>query len=152
MITYQEELYDDIIEEMKPLFVEHYHEVAMYQDKIDLNPDYVAYKAMADAGVIHFLTVRDEGKMIGYTVTLLHAHPHYKDHDMAVNDILYVHPDYRHGEVAPTLLSKLEQIMKQNGVSVMTFHMKTHKPFETLMSFLAYDKAEALFMKYIKED
>ena len=152
MVKYQVENYKDIIEEMKPLLEEHYKEIAMYQDHIDLNPNYYLYELMSATGQVHFFSARDDGKLIGYCVTFVHPNPHYKDHIYAVNDIVYVDPEYRHSLVAPTMLTNLEAIMKDAGVSVMSFHMKTYKPFESLMSGLGYDKAEILFMKYIKEE
>lgn len=154
MITYQEEKFDDVIEEMKPLLEDHYVEVAMYQDKIELNPNWGIYQAMNDVGNVHIFTARDDerdGKLIGYCVTFMQNNPHYMDHEYAVNDVIYVDPEYRHTEVAPMMLSELEKIMKSQGVSVMTFHMKTHLPFETLMQSLGYDDAEKLYTKYIKD-
>lgn len=152
MITYQEEEYAEVIDELKPLLVDHYHEVAMYQDEIELNPNYVEYGALAGLGMLHILTARDEGKVVGYVVSILNHNLHYMDHLFCVNDVLYVDPEYRHTEVAPNMLSELEAIMREKGVSVMTYHMKVFKSFETLMDLLGFDHAEHLYMKYIKED
>ena len=152
MITYQEESYSEIIEELKPLLELHYKEIAMYQDNIDLNPNYGIYEIMYETGQVHFYTARDNKELVGYAITFMQQHPHYMDHVFAVNDIVYVKEEHRHTDVAPTMLTKLEQIMKDDGVSVMTFHMKSFKPFETLMDYLEFDKAEFLFTKYIKDD
>lgn len=151
MIEYNEEKFEEVIEELKPLLNDHYEEIAIYQDKIDLNPNYEMYKALEDLGNLHVLTARDEGRLVGYCVTFIQSHPHYIDHLFAANDILYIMPDYRHTELAPNMLNVLEEIMKEKEVSVMTFHMKTYKPFETLMDFLAFDKTEHLYTKYIGE-
>lgn len=153
MYTYQEERYTDVIEEMKPLLEDHYEEIALYKEHIKLNPAYDAYEMMAAAGMLHIFTARIEetNELVGYTVTFLQYHPHYKDHKYAVNDIIFVKPEHRHGEVAPEMLDRLEALMLADDVSVMTFHMKTYKTFETLMDSLGYNKAEYIFSKYIKE-
>ena len=150
--TYQEEQYIDVIEELKPLLAEHYKEVAVYQETIELNPNYHVYELMAAQGSLHMFTTRTVDKeLIGYSVSFLNQHPHYSDHTYAVNDILYVHPDHRHTEAAPRMLTELEAVMREKGISVMTFHMKTYKPFETLMDALEYDKIEYLFSKLLKD-
>jgi GNAT superfamily N-acetyltransferase len=151
MITYQVEKFADVIEEMKPLLQMHYEEIAMYKDRIALNPDYAAYQAMADLGMLHIYTARDSSRdLIGYCVTFIRPHPHYQDHIYAMNDVVYVAKEYRHTEVAPELISQLEKELQTKGVSVMTFHMKTYKPFRTLMDSLGFDCAEELYTKFIK--
>lgn len=152
MITYQQEDLNDIREELEPLLVEHYHEVAMYQDKIDLNPDWKGYELLSMANALHVYTARANQELIAYTVNIVQPNMHYKDHVYAVNDVIYVDPQYRHTEVAETLIQNSEELLKELGVSVMTFHMKTFKTFEALMDHLDFDKAEYLYMKYIKED
>jgi GNAT superfamily N-acetyltransferase len=152
MITYQRERYNEVIEDIKPLLEEHYKEIALYQDHIELNPNYAMYEAMDQIESLHIYTARDDGKLIGYVVSFLQNHPHYMDHNYVINDILYVAPEHRHSEVAVELLEGLEKIMVEEGASVMTFHMKAYKTFETLMDFLGYDKAEFLYSKFIGKD
>lgn len=149
-MQFQEERLDDVLEELEPLLQEHYKEVAMYQDKIELNPDYDLYRLMERQGTLHILTARDPD-LQGYCVTFINKHPHYKDHKYAVNDIIYVSPEHRHTDVAYEMLKELERLMLLEGVSVMTFHMKHYKSFQTLMSARHFDPAEYLYTKYIGE-
>ena len=150
-MIYQEETFQAVIEDIKPLLEEHNKEVALYQDEIELDPAYHMYEAMYQAGSLDIFTAREEDTLVGYVLTFIHPSLHYQNDVFAVNDMLYVHPDYRHTEVAPTLLTELEKRMKEKGVSMMSFHMKTYKTFEALMDFLGYDKAEFLFTKLIKD-
>ena len=152
MTEYSFEKVDDILEEIEPLLEEHYQEVAMYQEHIAFNPNYDVYRVMEEMGSCLVYTARDGGALVGYVVTFLQNNPHYQDHIWAVNDIVYVCPEYRHTEVAPEMLQTLEAELKERGVSVMTFHMKTFKPFETLMGALGFDKAEYMYSKYIKDE
>ena len=153
-ITYQTESYHDVINEIKPLLEDHYEEVAMYKEHIEFNPNYELYLHMDQTGDIHIFTARDQdvgGAIVGYCVTFMQHHPHYMDHIYAVNDIIYVADEYRHTEVAPEMIMRLEKEMQDEGASVMTFHMKTYKPFRTLMESLNFEEAEILYSKYIKE-
>lgn len=147
MITYQEEKYGDVIEELKPLFEAHYTEIALYQDKIALNPDYDTYDRLGDSLVIY--TARDGEELIGYTIFFVKAHLHYKDHLYAMNDILYLDRKHRGGEVALELTSFSEAMLEDMGVSVVIMHMKSYAPFETLMQVQGFEKVEYLYSKYI---
>ena len=151
MVRFEEEKFEYIIDEMKPLLEKHYDEIAMYKDQISLNPNYDLYKIMDDTGSLHILAARDGTVLVGYCVTFINYHPHYKDHVYAVNDVIYIDPGYRHTSVAPEMVSELERLMMEKGVSVMTFHMKTYKPFESLMEMMGFDKAEYMYSKYIKD-
>lgn len=149
MITYREEKFNDIIEEMMPILEQHYSEIAMYQDKIEFIPDLDFYNLAQD--VTCYITARDDEKLVGYSVYFVKAHPHYKEDIYAANDILYIDKDYRNGSVSVEMLSFAETTLKNKGVSVITMHMKNYAPFERLMATLNFDTAETIFTKYIKD-
>ena len=151
MIEYKVELFSDCIEEMKPLLEKHYLEVALYQDKIDLNPDYDKYFEIEDAGMLHLVTAREEGQLIGYFLSLVTPNMHYSDHHYALNDILYVAEEYRKSGVGASMFSYAEKCLKEKGVSVIVIHMKTELPFDSLCETLEYDYSERIYTKYIGE-
>jgi len=149
MITYQEESFAEMLEEMKSHLDEHYTETETYQDKVPLNPDYDAYQVLEDLGALSVVTARDDEKLVGYCLTFMNMSPHSKDHLFATNDMIYVERDYRHTAVAPELMSMVESVMQDNDVSILTFNMKTHIPFESLLDNLGYDRVESVYSKYI---
>lgn len=150
-LEYAVESLEDCLEEIKPLLEAHYKEVAMYQDKIDLNPDYTKYLELDKTGVLHTATVRDEGVLVGYFISFIMPHMHYQDHTYAVNDILFIDEAYRNAEVGLGLFRFAEEALKQEGVSVIVIHMKTALPFDSLCKGLGYDYAERNYSKYIGE-
>ena len=54
------------VDEMKPLLLNHYDEVHLFKGKVEFNPDYDGYLAIDEAGMLHSVTVRLDGKLIGY--------------------------------------------------------------------------------------
>ena len=148
-IIFQVEDYNEVIEELKPLFDQHWEEVAIHQDKIKLNPDYDQYQDLADKGILHIATARDDGKLIGYFISFVKAHPHYRDHLFAVNDILFLLPEYRHADAGCGLFMYAEEMLKERGCSVVMIHMKTHVPFDSLCQALEYENVERIYSKYI---
>jgi GNAT superfamily N-acetyltransferase len=148
-ITYQEELYDAVVDEIQPLIHAHWEEIASAKDKIKLNPDYSMYKSLNDARVLRIFTVRNEGKLIGYFIVICNPHMHYSDHVYAMNDIIYIDPEYRGSTIAFKLLRSVEKRLKQDGVSVLMINMKVHAPFDRLLEKLEFKNTERVYTKYI---
>ena len=151
MIKYAVEQLPDFIEELAPLLEDHYEEVAMYKDKIKLNPDYDKYLKLAEMGMMHCVTVRDDKKLVGYFISFIQPHLHYQDTIYALNDILYLDPQYRGTNAAVKMFVFAEEQLREEGVDVIVLHMKTSLPFEGLAKFLHYDKAEYNYSKYVGE-
>src|SRR5699024_275904 len=81
--------------ELLPLLEAHYHEVAHYQD-IPLCPDRERYEAVEANGMLRLYTARDDaGALVGYAVFFVQTNAHYATSLQAVQDVLFVHPDYR---------------------------------------------------------
>jgi len=151
MVDIKREFLSNCLEEMKPLFSKHWLEVAAYQDKIGLAPDYTRYISLENADMVRCYTIRDEGRLIGYWVFFVTAHMHYKADKFAINDIVYVEPEYRLPGVTPAAFQFVEEQLRAEGCSVITYHMKTYKPFESMLKGLGYDHLEHQYGKYIKD-
>lgn len=149
MIEYSEETVDECLMEIIPLLREHWEEIAWYKDKIKLNPDYGVYYQMEANGILHIVTARDDGKLIGYYISLVTPNPHYKDHFFAVNDILFVLPEYRGGTTAYRMFKYAFDKLTERGASVITIHMKTDAMFDGLCEKLGMERQEYLYTKYV---
>lgn len=150
-VVYQIELFEDVLEELKPLLQLHWEEVALYKEDIPLDPDYDKYSELCKAGVLRIATARDDGKLVGYFISMVHAHLHYKQDIYATNDILYLDESYRGADVAIGLFSFAEEDLKALGVSVIIISMKTAKPFDALCEVMGHTLVERTYSKYIKD-
>jgi len=148
MITYQEESAKDCLEEIKPLIEMHWEEIALYKDKIKLDPDFDKYLLLDSMGMLHILTVRDDAKLIGYFISFIQPNMHYKESVFATNDILYVDPAYRKGSVGYKLFKKAEKSLKEIGVDVIVIHSKVNNDFKPLMDKLGYERIEYNYSKH----
>jgi len=149
MITYQIEQWSDFVGDATPIFYDHWKEVALYQDKIPLSVDDEKYRVMENAGLLHIVTARDDGALVGYFLSIMSVHPHYKEHSYAVNDVLYVVPDGRGSDIAVDMFKFAETELKKLDISVIVLHMKVKKTFKSLVDYLGYDHAEMIYTKYI---
>lgn len=149
MITYQQESLATCKEDAAPLLEKHWEEIALNKDTIKLNPDWDAYADLEDVDILRVFTARDGDKLVGYFVTFVKAHLHYKDHLFAYNDILFLSKDYRKGYTGAKLMKFAEKCLKQDGVSVLVVNTKRHRPFDVLLKWLGYTHIENLYSKVL---
>lgn len=146
----REECLTDIIDEFREIVKDHYHEIALYQDRVPLDPDYGRYIAMDEAGIVCCVTARDEGKLVGYAIFFVMPHIHYKSTVFAMNDILYLAPEYRGGSLGVDLLTISESILITLGANVVQLHMKVHKPWHKLAEACGYSMGEYTYSKVLE--
>lgn len=149
MITFQEEALVDCLEEMKPLFEDHWDEIAIHKDKIKLSPDYDQYLRLDCIGILHTVTARDDDKIIGYFITFVMPNLHYKDNLFANNDILFIHPDYRKGSVGYKMIKYALGSLRELGVDVIQMHEKTQHSFKPLMDKIGFKHTENTYSMYV---
>lgn len=150
-ITYQVETFVDIMDELPPLVKAHWEEVAEYQDKLEFDPNWEAYARLDELGLLSCTTVRDNDDLIGYMVFCLQPHMHCRKSLYAINDFLYLDPEYRGTSIATKMFIFAEECLRDSGVDVIHLSAKTKKPFDKLAEFLHYDTVEIGFSKYIGE-
>ncbi len=135
--------------EMQSLLDLHWELIALNKDKIKLNPDWKEYIKLNDAGIIKLFTARKDGKLVGYFAVSVSQSLHYKDHIYAVNDVIFIHPDYRDGLAGYKLLKYAEKQLTNMGVSLMMINTKTHQPFDKLLERVGFNLIERVYSKYI---
>lgn len=145
----QVESFYDVKDHMDELFYRHWEEIAVNRDKIKLNPDWSFYEQVYLSGNLGIYTVRKDNNLVGYFVVITREHPHYRDHIFAVNDIIYIAPEYRKGLLGYRLIKFAEEDLAKRGVSVLSINTKTHKPFDALLEKAGFNLTERLYTKYI---
>jgi GNAT superfamily N-acetyltransferase len=148
MLNLAIETLNDVREEIQALLELHWQEIAVYQD-IPLAPLWTSYEALDKSKNMIVYTVRaEEEKLVGYAVFFIRNHLHYKDHLFALNDIIWVHPDYRDGKIGSNLGEFWENDLKSRGVHVVHVNVKTAHPALGLV--LRRKKYQAVEMGYQK--
>lgn len=150
MITFQEEKLKDFLEELKPLLYDHWSEIAQDKEQVPLDPDYQKYFELEKQGILHTVTVRDGDTLIGYCLSFIVPHIHYKSTIMAMNDILYVKPSYRKGSIGIRLIKIVEEKLKERGVFKTIYHIKTNHDVGKLFEKLGYTFFEKMYGKVLR--
>jgi hypothetical protein len=112
--------------EIKPLFRQHWWEIALNKDEVPLDPDWERYLTFEMAGILHVLTVRSEGALIGYVFVCVGPHLHYASTTWAVVDMFWLNPVHRFGWTGVTMFRRLEEKMRELNVRVLHVSEKLH--------------------------
>ena len=139
----------ECIDDMRYLWSMHWDEIALDKEKIKLNPDIETFQLLEDAGGLHIVTLRDDGKLIGYHASIVRPHLHYKDSLTAYVDMYFIHPDDRKGRVGIDLFKYAEKSLSARGCERVYTGTKLHKDMGVLLSRLGHKETERLFVKYI---
>lgn len=141
MTTYQREEVADVLEDIQPLLVAHWREIAHYPD-IPLDPDYDFY--LTHPGV-RVYTARKEGMIVGYGIFIVARNKHYKGSIQAVQDILFVDSERRGSTVGHRLLKFIHAQLKAEGAEVVYQHVKLAYDFGPLLRFAGYEPIETIY-------
>jgi len=143
------ETIDQVLNDMTWLWDIHWQEIALDKAKVPLNPDVDTFRLLEDAGLLLIVTARDSEKMVGYHVSIVRPHLHYKHSLSAYADMYFIHPDYRQGMTGVRLFKYLEEQLREKGVERVFQSTKLHKDVGKLFERLGYKETERLYVKWI---
>jgi hypothetical protein len=149
MVTYQVEKFEDIYLDIQQIFDDHWEEVALDKEAIKLNPDYDKYITLSKTGILHMVTAREDGNIIGYHISVIYPHIHYKDSLTCFTDIFFIVKEKRKGFTGIKLLKFMEESVKAKGVQKIYMGTKLHIDISLLLERLNYKQIEKIFTKVI---
>jgi GNAT superfamily N-acetyltransferase len=155
-VTYSVERMQDSWRAMVQLLPVHWEEVARDRDVIKLDPDWAQYFAMEDAGGVHMVVARHEGRMIGYAVYFVRPHLHYRKSLSAICDVYFILPEFRRGRVGIEFFRYAEATLKAKGVQKIFTGTKVRTAAGTrgdksaIFEHLGYSLTEKLYTKVIQ--
>ena len=135
-ITTQKEKFAHFMQEAETLFAKHYEEVAERTDVIKLDPDWDQYLTLEKANMLELHTLRDDKKIIGYSIWFLLYHIHCKQSFTAMSDVLYIDPQYRKGMTGIKFLKWTTEEIKKRNPQRITFHVKPHVDYGRILERL----------------
>lgn len=148
-ITYQVERWNDVVCELYPFAELHWNEIALDHNTVPLCMDWARYYKMDNDNSLHTVTVRDNGIVIGYHVSVISGHLHYSSTLHAMVDLYYILPAYRKGRIGIKLFKYTEDSLKAIGVHKIITGTKVHKDNSKLFEYLGYKNTEIIFTKLI---
>jgi len=140
-----EKLTPELQQELQPLLYDHWQEIARHKDAIKLEPIWELYYELQDRNCLVVVTFRDEDKLVGYIVTFVSRHPHYRSLVIGQNDIIYIDPAYRKGTHAYRLIKFSNEVLKEAGVMKITMHLKIKHDFGSLLQRIGFKPIECIY-------
>lgn len=155
-VAFKWELLSEVKADVQKLLMHHWREVDIHHDDVPLDPDWDRYAQFEAHGWLGFLTARVGGKLVGYLSVIAGPHLHHKSVKSAKVDVMWLHPDYRHGWTGVRFVRHMEKGMRKLGVKTIWFAVKVHfknergRSAEELLKYLGFDYVEATYAKVCK--
>lgn len=132
----QVEKWSDVIGEMRPLFAEHFRELGVNQGRLAVRADEARYLELEKLGILFVITVRAEGRLVGYFTGFTMPHLHYLGAGpWAMTDMYYIQPEYRSGS-GLKLFRRFKQIARERGCRFAVTSCKVHEDHSALLEKL----------------
>lgn len=150
-----EELTAETLAEAVPLLPHHYDELSEHKlAGIPLDPQYDLYLARAAAGQVLYVTLRENGALIGYLVSFVAPGMHYRSCLTATGDIFFVFPTKRGLEGGRTLFSAWLKECRRRGIQLAQIGMKSRhaKYVRPILEDLGFFETEITFWQFLNKD
>lgn len=130
------------------VLLRHWAEITHYRD-IPLNIDWERYELAEQLGKLRSYTARVDGQLIGYIAFFVDHNVRYRDSLQAVQDVLYLLPEYRcRPRVGLRLIAFCDLELASEGVQVARHHQKiAHPALGRLLEISGYEREEVLWAK-----
>lgn len=148
-MTFRRENWADFYPRAKDLFVTHWREIGLDQDKIPLDLDVTSYERLDALGNLHIVAGLDGEKIVGYAIWFLMKHPHYVSSGlMGQIDVYYMLPKYR--MFGMLLFAHSERTLKERGVKKVYLSCKLHHDLSAFFEKLGYRPTDKVFTKLLE--
>lgn len=147
----QWERFSRIFREIAPLTRVNWDESGMLTDRLDFDPDWDRYLEFERAGILHILTARKSGKLIGYVVALLHPHIEHASVPCATIKTVWLAKEERSGTLGIRLLKQAFRGLENSGARIFMVADKGHKngALGRILRGMGFAKDETIYAKVI---
>lgn len=119
-LTFQQESIADCWDEFLVLARMHADSTMSYRRHEPFNPSRARYAAYEQMGMYRFLSARDAGRLVGYFGLYVTQSMH-SQLPLVVEDIFFLHPDYRKGRNAIRFIHFMEAQARSWGTHELLF-------------------------------
>lgn len=152
MITFMVEPWSACFGEMSKLWQEHWEEVAINRNSIQLDPDLDEYASLERTGALHVVVARERGAIVGYHISIVRPHLHYRRSLSAFTDVYFLRASHRKGLTGVRLIKAAEETLRARGVQKMFTGTKKHLDMGPIFERLGWTETERLYTKVIGEE
>lgn len=152
MLTAQIETLNEGLEELKAALLDaHYNELSEHKNHgYPLNPNYSLYLQMENEGKVLYITLRKEGKLVGYFVGFITNCLHYQISTLSL-DIMYVANDERGKRGGLILINAIKKEFRRRNIklwrmgSKSKFEAATGHQMDRLLNAIGFEEFETVY-------
>lgn len=142
---------EKLVQEMRPLWDEHFKELPQLWSGID--PNLSVYSLLQKTNILRIYTARIgaqwENTLVGYQVFCVMKHPHRQYSLEANQDILFLDPEVRKGMVAIKFLKWCDLQLELEGVKAIFRGSRVKKDIGSLYQRMGYECFDLIYVRKI---
>lgn len=142
----------DIIDQLRPIHLEHWQETETYRHGVEFKPDYQRGIDLEEQGryVLVAAFEADTGELVGnYGIYL--ARSMHTQKRMATEDTLFVSKAHRRGRLGIALMRYTEHVLMQLGVEEFNVSVKVVNNVGPMLERMGFSKTGSNYTKILKE-
>lgn len=150
--TFQWEPFSAIVREWLPLARKQYEERAYLLDEVPMDVDFDRYFLQALAGILHCMTVRVDGLLVGYAFALIGPHLHHNSTIFSIEDMYWLDPLYREGLTGYKMLKHFDEGLRERDVEVswISESLLRERTVAPMLERLGYKPIQTIWAKVFK--
>lgn len=146
-ITYQQERFADVIDDVKALAPAQWAEMAHGYENFVAEPNWKLYLSIEAAGAGLLVTARDDGKMVGYMGFMVFPHASARECLAASSTPFYVVPGPRCGLVLRRLLLTARALLAKRGVKIVSVRTHVWASAGPLLEAMGFRQTDLMYMQ-----
>jgi hypothetical protein len=149
-ISFQEETIREVWPELNSLTKEHYKEVSLLADQIELDVDIDYYLQLEELGMVRVFTVRENNSLVGYASFFIVGSPRYKGKKVAQNDGIFIQERIRQGFLG---IKFIKAITKELSTScdIILWHVKDKYDFSPILKRMNFIKQDTVWSLLVEK-
>jgi hypothetical protein len=153
MITAQEESLAMALPEIQGLLQQHYEELSMHVGRFPWVCNFQEYFRREANGQLLIITLREDGRLMGYFVGFVMTGLHYQTCLTLTMDVFYIQPGRRNvGAGAFKLFRRAEKSAKARGVQLINYGSKLHRDSGRLFQAFGMKPYETWYCKFLEPE
>lgn len=150
MVTIQTESWTAIDGEIEAVAALHWEELALDKLLFQRDLDHERYLLMDQSGMLHVVTARDQGRLIGYIICFVMPHFHYKSSGLtALADMYFILREYRKGGLGVRMFREMETGLRERKVVRAHMSCKVHEDHTKLFEGMGWTLTDYTFSKVL---
>jgi hypothetical protein len=149
-LTFQSERWEDVAGDIMPWAELQWLEMSTDKDLFHIEMDWEKYAAWDADGKLLAFTVRDSGRLVGWHLSLVILHPHYRSVLHGLQDTYYVIPEYRSSPtIGLRLFLEMEDAARERGARKLIGSTKSYADKSPLFERTGWRKEGIIYTKVI---